>query len=157
MSSAPTVSRHPVRHSARHPSRIAAAIFELLNPIPYGMFVGALIFDITYMNTRNVFWGKGAAWLVTVGLFIAIIPRVLNLGHVWFQRRHPVSRMERVDFWLNLVAIAAAIVNAFVHSRDAYGMVPDNVILSVITVVLLAIAHIAMAMNRLDLAEAAYE
>jgi uncharacterized membrane protein len=157
MASAPTVSRHPVTHSARHPSGIAAAIFELLNPNPYGMFVGALIFDITYMNTRNVFWGKGAAWLVTVGLFIAIIPRVLNLGHVWFQRRYPVSRIERVDFWLNLVAIAAAIVNAFVHSRDAYGMVPDNVILSVITVVLLAVAHIAMAMNRLAVAEAAYE
>lgn len=153
MSTTPSAIRHPARHATRHPSRLTAAIFELLNPIPYGLFVAALVFDLTYMNTRNVFWGKGAAWLVTVGLVIAIIPRLLNLGHVWFQRRVRVTRIERLDFWLNLLAIIAAIVNAFVHSRDAYGMVPDNVILSVITVALLAIAHIAMAMNRLDLAE----
>lgn len=152
MSTTPVVPRH-----TQPPSRLAPAIFELLNPIPYGLFVGTLIFDVTYMSTRNVFWGKGAAWLVTTGLIIAIIPRLLNLGHVWFQRRRRVSRIERIDFWLYLAGIAAAIVNAFVHSRDAYAMVPDNVILSVVTVVLLSIAHVAMAMNRLDLAEAAHE
>jgi uncharacterized membrane protein len=140
-----------------HSTKIAPAIFELLDPIPYGLFVGTLIFDITYMNTRNVFWGKGAAWLVTVGLVIAIVPRLINLVHVWFQRRHPVSPIEKVDFWLNLLGIAAAIVNAFVHSRDAYAMVPENVILSVFTVVLLGVAHIAMAINRLDPRERAYE
>src|ERR1700744_2065398 len=57
-------------------SRFATALFDLLNPIPYGLFVGTLIFDITYATTRNVFWGKGAAWLVMVGLFFAIIPRL---------------------------------------------------------------------------------
>jgi uncharacterized membrane protein len=140
-----------------HPTKIAPAIFELLNPVPYGLFVGTLIFDVTYMNTRNVLWGKGAAWLVTVGLIIAIVPRLINLGHVWFQRSRAVSPLERVDFWLNLLGIAAAIVNAFVHSRDAYAMVPDNVILSVLTVVLLGIAHVVTAMDRLDRRERAYE
>ncbi|MEC5406250.1 DUF2231 domain-containing protein [Paraburkholderia sp. MPAMCS5] len=149
MSTLPAVSRSP--------SKLAPALFELLNPIPYGLFVGTLIFDITYMNTRNVFWGKGAAWLVTAGLIIAIVPRLLNLGHVWLQRRRAVTRIERLDFWLNLLGIVAAIVNAFVHSRDAYAMVPENVILSVITVVLLSVAHVAMAINRLDLAERAHE
>lgn len=120
-------------------------------------FVGTLIFDISYAITRNVFWGKGAAWLVTAGLIIAIVPRLLNLGHVWLQKRRAVSRIERIDFWLNLIAIVAAVVNAFVHSRDAYAMVPENVILSVITVVFLSIGHIAMAMDRLVLAEAAHE
>jgi uncharacterized membrane protein len=139
------------------PFRIVPVIFEIMNPIPYGLFVGTLIFDITYMSTRNVFWGKGAAWLVTAGLIIAIIPRLLNLGHIWLPRRRTVSHFERVDFWLNLLGIIAAIINAFVHSRDAYAMVPDNVILSIITVALLSIAHVVMAMDRLNLAEVAYE
>jgi uncharacterized membrane protein len=147
-------TRHAV---TRHPSRIAPSIFELMDPIPYGLFVGTLIFDITYMYTRNVFWAKGAAWLVTAGLIIAIIPRLLNLGHVWLQRRRAVSRPERVDFWLKLLGIAAAIANALVHSRDAYAMVPDNVVLSVITVVLFSISHVVIAMNRLDLAAAAHD
>ena len=129
-------------------SRFATAIFDLLNPVPYGMFVGALIFDIMYATTRNVFWGKGASWLVTVGLLFAIIPRFINLFHVWVPSRYPVTSLERLDFWLNLLAIVAAIVNAFVHSRDAYAMVPDNVILSVITVALLSIGQIVHACDK---------
>jgi uncharacterized membrane protein len=140
-----------------HPSRVAPTLFGVLNPIPYGLFVGTLIFDVTYMVTRNVFWGKGAAWLVTAGLLLAIVPRLLNLGHVWLQKQRRVARMERLDFWLNLFGIAAAIANAFVHSRDAYGMVPENVILSVVTVLLLSTAHVAMSMHVLDLAEASDE
>ena len=53
--------------------------------------------------------------------------------------RHVVTRAERLDFWLNLLGIIAAILNAFVHSRDAYAMVPQNVILSVITVLILPV------------------
>ena len=145
MSARPTITSRP--------SRVAPAIFELMNPIPYGLFVGTLIFDVTYMSTRNVFWGKGAAWLVTAGLIIAIIPRLLNLGHVWLQRRRAVRRFERVDFWLNLLGIIAATVNAFVHTRDAYAIVPENVVLSIVTVALLSVAQVVMAMHRLDLAE----
>jgi uncharacterized membrane protein len=138
-------------------SRFASAFFDLLNPIPYGLFVGTLIFDITYAATRNVFWGKGAAWLVTTGLFFAIVPRVINLCHVWLFSRNRVAHVERIDFWLNLLGIVAAILNAFVHSRDAYGMVPQNVILSVITVVLLSIGQFALAFARVNFEGAARE
>ncbi|WP_236591576.1 DUF2231 domain-containing protein [Paraburkholderia metrosideri] len=123
------------------------AIFDLLNPIPYGLFVGTLVFDITYAVTRNVFWGKGAAWLVTAGLFFAVIPRVINLVHVWISARRTVTGVEKLDFWLNLLGIIAAIFNAFVHSRDAYGIVPTNVILSVITVLLLSIGQFVVGLN----------
>ncbi|RFU48290.1 DUF2231 domain-containing protein [Paraburkholderia sp. DHOC27] len=126
-------------------SRFAKAVFDLLNPVPYGLFVGALIFDITYATTGNVFWGKGAAWMITTGLFFAIIPRLINLFHVWLPSRNRVLPVERVDFLLNLLGILAAIANAFIHSRDAYGMVPDNVILSVLTVALLSVGQLALA------------
>ena len=140
MSTTPIVPRQ-----AQHSSRLAPAIFELLDPIPYGLFVGTLIFDVTYMSTRNVFWGKGAAWLVTAGLIIAIIPRLINLGHVWLQRRRRVSRIEQIDFWLNLAGIAVAIVNAFVHSRDAYAVIPDAVWLSILTVAAMGIGRVLLA------------
>jgi uncharacterized membrane protein len=135
----------------------AAAVFNVLNPVPYGLFVGTLIFDITYANTGNVLWGKGAAWLVTTGLLFAITPRLINLWHVWLPPRYPVSRIEKLDFWLNLLGILAAIVNAFVHSRDAYAIVPENVILSVITVASLSIAQFALTFDSFRLKEAARE
>jgi uncharacterized membrane protein len=138
-------------------SRFATAVFDLLDPIPYGMFVGTLVFDIIFASTGNVFWGKGAAWLVTTGLLFAILPRLINLAYVWIVARRATSSVQRLDFWLNLLGIVAAIVNAFVHSRDAYAMVPLNVILSVITVALLSLAHIALVFDKFALVEAAHE
>ncbi len=90
--------------------------------------------------------GSSAAWLNAFGLIFAIIPRLINLVHVWIPANRS-TRVEKLDFWLNLVAIAAAVANAFVHSRDAYGVLPESLWLSAITVVLISIACIATALQ----------
>ena len=130
-----------------HRSRLADAVYGLLNPIPFGFFVAGLIFDITYANTAVVLWGKGADWLITLGLLFAVIPRLINLVQVWITSRRFVTRADRLDFWLNLAAIVAATFNVFVHTRDAYEVVPTSVWLSLCTVILLAIAHVLMAVR----------
>jgi len=42
-------------------SIVAESIYGLLNPIPFGCFVAALIFDIIYAETAVMLWDKGAA------------------------------------------------------------------------------------------------
>ena len=130
-----------------HPSRfsLTSAVFNLLDPIPFGFFVGVLIFDVIYANTANVLWMKSAAWLVTFGLLFAIIPQLINLAVVWFSKRRIRSRGQVINFWLNVVAIVAALVNAFVHSRDAYAVIPDAVWLSILTVAAMGIGRIMLA------------
>lgn len=130
-----------------HRSVSANAVYALLNPIAFGFFVAALIFDIIYANTAVVMWGKSADWLITFGLLFAVIPRLINLVQVWITSRRFATRADRLDFWLNLLAIVAAIVNVFVHTRDAYEVVPTSVWLSLCTVVLLSIAHIVVAVQ----------
>lgn len=137
MSYRPIVRRSPV----------ARAVYGLLNPIPFGLFVGGLIFDGVYSGSGNMMWAKGAAWMITLGLVFAIIPRIVNLVQVWITSRRTVARAERLDFWLNLVAIVAAVLNAFVHTRDAYSIIPAGVWLSAITVILLAVAHVVIAVR----------
>lgn len=132
---------------APHRSVLANAIYGLLNPLPFGCFVAALIFDVIYARTGGVLWNKGAAWLIVFGLLLAVIPRFVNLAQVWITSRRIARSADRVDFWLNLFAIVAAIFNAFVHSRDAYAVVPTGMWLSACTVALLAIAHILMAVQ----------
>ncbi len=129
-------------------SVVANSLYGLLNPIPFGFFVAGLIFDITYANTGVVMWGKSADWLITLGLLFAVIPRLINLVQVWITSRHVATRADRLDFWLNLLAIVAAIFNAFVHTRDAYEVVPTSVWLSVCTVILLSIGHIVLAVQH---------
>ena len=125
----------------------ANAAYGLLNPIPFGCFVAALIFDVVYARSGELLWGKSAAWLIAIGLLFAVVPRLINLVQVWFTSRHGALASDKLDFWLNLLAIAAAIVNSFVHSRDAYGVVPAGVWLSACTVILLCISHVLVSVR----------
>jgi uncharacterized membrane protein len=134
---------------ARRRSKTAAVVFNLLDPIPFGFFVAALISDAVYQQSAEILWVKAAAWLIASGLLFAVLPRLINLARVWFRRR-PRPTGELAAFWLNLLGIAAAIVNAFVHSRDAYGAMPEGLWLSVLTVVLLVIANIMLTLQASD-------
>jgi uncharacterized membrane protein len=128
-------------------SVVANAIYGLLNPIPFGCFVAALIFDVVYARTGVILWAKSAAWLIAIGLLFAIIPRLVNLTQVWITSRRISVAADRLDFWLNLVAIVVAIVNAFVHSRDAYSIIPAGVWLSIVTVALIAAGQVVIAVR----------
>ena len=73
---------------------------------------------------------------------------VLNhLAQVWLSSRALAGWADRLDFWFNLVAVVVAVFNAFVHSRDAYAVVPAGVILSACTVALLVLGQAAMAVQ----------
>ncbi|SEL88822.1 Uncharacterized membrane protein [Pseudoxanthomonas sp. GM95] len=135
-------------HPAARRSVVANAIYGLLNPIPFGFFVAALIFDVIYARTGVILWMKAAAWLIAIGLVIAIIPRLVNLAQVWITARATALGADKLDFWLNLLAIVVAIFNAFVHSRDAYAVIPAGVWLSALTVLLLAIGHVVIAVRN---------
>jgi uncharacterized membrane protein len=128
-------------------SAVANAVYSVLNPIPFGFFVAGLVFDIIYARTGTILWVKGASWLVAMGLVAAIIPRLVNLTQVWITSRRTSTNADHVDFWLNFVAIVAAILNAFVHSRDAYATMPAGAWLSALTVLLIAIGHAIIAVR----------
>lgn len=130
------------------PSTTASVLFDLLNPIPFGFFVGALIFDTAYTNTAVVMWSKSAAWLIVIGLLFAVIPRFINLARVWFPNVRSTTSRDKVAFFIYLLGVAAAILNAFVHSRDAYAIVPVGLWLSILTVVLLVVANILLTLQH---------
>ncbi len=128
-------------------SIVTRAVYGLLNPIPFGCFVAAWVLDIIYAESAVVLWDKAAAWLIVFGLLFAVVPRLINLTWVWITSRHSATRTDKLDFWLNLLAIVLAILNSFVHSRDAYGVVPTGALLSGLTVLLLSIGLIAVAVE----------
>ncbi|EPN9362467.1 DUF2231 domain-containing protein [Cronobacter muytjensii] len=137
---------HP--HTTSRSPAVAVALYELLNPIPLGFFVAAWIFDIIYMKSFVLMWTHAASWLIAIGLMVAIIPRLISLGQIWSGRRHLHGPAQRLHFWLNLVAIVLAIVNAFIHSRDAYAVVPAGVILSTLVVALMLLANVQLALRQ---------
>lgn len=128
-------------------SALAVAVYELFNPLPIGFFAAALLFDVIYLYSQQIFWTQAASWLIAFGLFLAVIPRLINLVQVWFTGSYPPGSAVKVHFWAWLVAIVLAIVNAFIHSRDAWAVVPAGVILSALTVILLTVANMQQALR----------
>lgn len=128
--------------------RLLMAIYYLLDNIPFGFLVAGLIFDIIYYQTAEVLWIKAAAWCIAIGLVIAIIPRLLNLFFIWFNHAIRSHRISLIGFWFYGFGILTAILNAFIHSRDAYAVAVPAVILSVITVALIGIAYFSKAFDN---------
>lgn len=124
-----------------------AVVFRLLDPLPFGFFTAALIFDAVYADGGAIFWVKSAAWLIAIGLLFAVLPRLINLAQVLFTGGRPRAGGAVVAFWLNLFAIVAAIVNAFVHSRDAFAAMPEGLVLSIATVALIVVSNVVLTLQ----------
>lgn len=122
-------------------------LYSLLNPLPFGFFLAGLIFDYIYNVSGEIMWAKSASWLIAMGLVFAIIPRLINLYYVWFKPDRFSIDYSRLGFWLYAFAVVIQILNSFVHSRDAYGIAPTNLTLSILAVLLVAITYIYQAMG----------
>lgn len=116
-------------------------VYAILVQFPAVCFVGALLTDIAYWRTTNVIWEIFSIWLLTAGCIVAAFAGIAGLI-TWFSYRHVRSlRFATAHAVTSLVALILAIVNAFVHSRDAYvAVVPQGLTLSVIVVILMLLA-----------------
>ena len=129
-------------------STFAVAVYSLFHPVPLGFFVAGWIFDIIYIYSTEVLWTRGASWLIAIGLVISIVPRLINLVQVWVGASYPQGSPVKVHFWAYLIAVVLEIFNAFIHSRDAYAVVPEGVILSTLAVVLMLFANLQLAVRE---------
>jgi uncharacterized membrane protein len=121
-------------------SMVGNPLHPLLSSIPFTCFTGAMLTDIAYWQSATMQWANFSAWLLAVGLFAAVFavfvglidfiadPRVRQFGIAWGYAGG------------NALAILLAILNSFVHSRDAYtSVVPEGLMLSTLTVVIMLI------------------
>jgi uncharacterized membrane protein len=111
-------------------------ILPLLAPFSIACFAGALATDFIYWQTIAVMWETLSDWLITAGLVMAgfaIIAFVIDL--VRGKRFRTLAWPRAVGYAL---AVLLSLINAFVHSRDAYtAVVPTGLTLSALVVVIL--------------------
>jgi len=134
---AETVAGPPARPIAitGHP------IYAMLLPVAVVCFVGALLTDISYLNSGgNLLWLAFSSWLLLAGLVSgALAALVLLIDFV----RIPVVRTG--TGWVHLLLVFAALlvelVSMFVHSRDGWTAVAGlGLIVSIIGALLILIA-----------------
>jgi len=115
-------------------------LHPLLASIPFTCFTGALLTDIAYWRSMNMQWANFSAWLLAAGLFVAVFAVIVGLADFLLDRRVRALGGAWIYFGGNALALVLAIVNSFVHSRDAYtSVVPTGLILSVLTVLIMLV------------------
>jgi uncharacterized membrane protein len=118
----------PVGGQPIHPMLVAFSIT---------CFAGAFITDLVYWRTAAVVWETFSDWLITAGLIMAgfaIIALVIDfVGGK--QIRRALAWPHTVGY---VLAVLLSLINAFVHSRDAYtAVVPTGLMLSALVVIIL--------------------
>ncbi len=125
-----------------HPgaARVFVPLHGILAAFPLALFVSAFFSDWVYAESANMQWANFSAWLITGGIFMAVLAGIAGIADVLMLGRG-ARRRSSLHSILTVVVLVTAVVNAFVHSRDGWtSVVPTGIILSAITAVLVLVA-----------------
>jgi uncharacterized membrane protein len=102
------------------------------------LLIAAFCTDYSYYTTSLWQWANFSAWLITAGLIVMLVAVIFLLIDFATGR---ASRLRAGTFILVTAAALLSLVNAFVHSRDAWtSVVPQGILLSAVATILLLIA-----------------
>jgi uncharacterized membrane protein len=113
-------------------------VHAMLLAFPLSFFVAALLSDIAYFNTFHVQWSNFSSWLIAGGLVgngFALLWALVDL----IRFRRGGNALPLAYFAVLLASFVLGFVNALVHAKDAWAVMPTGLYLSV-TVALLSLA-----------------
>ena len=115
-------------------------IHPMLVPIPITCFVGALFTDIAYVVSAEIMWANFSAWLLLAGIIFGMLAAIAGLIDFLGNRLVRTQAPAWPHLIGNAVALVLAIVNALIHTRDAWTSVwPTGLVLSVVTVLIIPV------------------
>ena len=122
------------------PSYAPHPIHGMLGAFPLAFFTAALVTDIAYANTAEMQWANFSVWLIAGGVMMGVLAAIAGIVDALSHRGRGRRRGSSLHSVLTIVTFVVAIINGFVHSRDAWtSVVPAGLILSAITTVLVVI------------------
>jgi uncharacterized membrane protein len=102
-----------------------------------GLLIAALATDVTYAETLLFQWDNFSIWLITGGLVLAALAALALVLDI---ATHRIPGINWLRFSGFTAAVLLSLVNALVHSRDAYTAVaPEGLELSVLVSAILVI------------------
>ena len=124
----------------------APALLRPLHPLnaillafPLPLFLGALLSDLAYWKSFNVQWANFSSWLIAGGLLVggfALLWALIDLVRSGTARRSRAA----IYFVVLLAMWVLGLVNAFVHGKDAFAIMPEALYLSAIVTLLALVA-----------------
>lgn len=146
----------PAAYSDAPPA--AHPLHTILAAYPIACFTGAFLADIVYAETADMQWANFSVWLITIGIAMGVLAAIAGIVAYLIFRRGRLRRPAWPHTVGNALVLLLSIVNAFVHSRDAYtSVVPTGLILSgIVAVLVLATSWMGAALLHRPRAAGSY-
>ncbi len=115
----------------------------ILTAFPVACFSCALGTDALYALTSEMMWSDFSDWLLAIGMAFGVVAAIGGVIDAILLRRARTGRRIVPLAIGSIVVLALALLNNFVHSRDAWtSVVPTGIALSAITVLAIIITAV---------------
>lgn len=114
-------------------------LHAILLAFPLPLFLGALLSDLAYRSSFQIQWFNFSSWLLAGGLFVggfALLWALIDLIRSGAARR----KRAAVYFLVLLAMWVLGFIDALVHSKDAFAIMPEALYLSAIVTILALVA-----------------
>jgi len=114
-------------------------LHAILLAFPLPLFLGALISDLAYKASFHIQWANFSSWLIAGGLLVggfAVLWALIDLIRSGAARRKHAA----IYFVVLLAMWVLGFINALVHSKDAFAIMPEALLLSAIVTILALVA-----------------
>ena len=125
--------------SAPRPERPLHPLHAVLLAFPLPLFLGALLSDLAYQSSFQMQWANFSSWLIAGALFaggFAVLWALIDVIRIGGARR----KRAAVYFVVLLAMWVLGFINALVHSKDAFAIMPEALYLSAIVAILALVA-----------------
>jgi uncharacterized membrane protein len=104
-------------------------LHAILLAFPFPLFLGALTSDFAYWSSFQVQWANFSSWLIAGGLFVGGFALPWSLIDLF--RSNPGEKSCAIIYFGALLAAwVVGFINALVHSKDAFAIMPEALYLS---------------------------
>jgi uncharacterized membrane protein len=105
----------------------------------FPLFLGALLGDLAYWRTSEIQWANFSSWLIAGGLLVsafAVLWALVNpfLGGTGSKGRAAIYFIVLLAMWV------LGFINALVHGKDAWAIMPQALYLSAVVALLALVA-----------------
>ena len=114
-------------------------LHSILLAFPLPLFLGALLSDFAYWSSYQMQWANFSSWLIAGGLLVggfALLWALIDLIRSGAARRTRAA----VYFVVLLAMWVIGFINALVHAKDAFAIMPEALFLSAAAAVLALVA-----------------
>lgn len=104
----------------------------------FPLFLGVLVTDFAYYQTFEIQWKNFASWLIVGALLfggLALLWAIVETARVGWR-----APGRAIYFVLLALAWVLGLVNALVHSGDAWASMPQGLVIALIDAVLVTLA-----------------